>query len=58
MNSENKISNFLFKEKLGKGSYGEVYRVQDKSKPLISNFNFSLILFILNINMFLNIICI
>jgi len=32
MNANSKISNFVFKEKLGKGSYGEVYRVMDTRK--------------------------
>jgi hypothetical protein len=32
MKSNEKISNYSVKEKLGKGSYGEVYRVEEKSK--------------------------
>jgi hypothetical protein len=32
MKSNEKISNYSMKEKLGKGSYGEVYRVEEKCK--------------------------
>lgn len=30
MKSNEKISNYSMKEKLGKGSYGEVFRVEEK----------------------------